>query len=913
MTRTKLIEFDLLDRPPALPHCDGYDRVRALVRLGGRPVGDAEAPVRDGVVSIEELHRSLLADHLESVTEAIAAHWVAAGRLDEPLPSLAALIDRLPTAHVPEPSPALLPRVSVVVCTRDRPDDMRRCLARLTQLSHPASEIVVVDNAPATEATAELVQREFPSVRYVREPRPGLDWARNRGILESTGEIVAFTDDDVVVAPDWVAAIARLFAEAPSVMAMTGLVVPLELETDAQHLFERYAGFGKGFHRRWHRLGNPRGWPSPEHHGAGRYGTGANMAFRRRLFDGIGGFDPALDVGTVTNGGGDLDFYFRVLEEGHTLVYEPSAVVWHRHRASMGELRHQLWTWGTGFYAFLAREVDVYPAERDAVQALIRWWWVRRVGRRIPRDLLGRSGVPVGLVLGEVRGSTSGYRRYRTARRRAEEIAARFPDLPSLPPRQDPTAAMRRAAGEARLAVRSVELHEPLRPLRDLAGHQKVELCLFAGGRPVGRRTAVVEGEEVSVAQLRDVLAEYYAATLRRGELATTMGALHRWLGLTAPTTAPAVTSWRARLPSALRPPPAPAPRLAEDVAVSIVVATADRPDDLRRCLEDLQAQATSRPVEIVVVDNRPGSGATPAVVVDFPGVRLVSEPRRGLSVARNAGIRASQGDIVVCTDDDVRLPPTWLESLVAPFARPEVGIVTGNVLPFELETRAQQLFESYGGLGRGFVRREADAAWFRSFGSRAVPTWELGATANAAFRASVLRRDDVGLFDERLGAGTPTGCSEDTLAFYRILRAGYVVVYEPDAYVWHRHRRTLDELRGQLHAYSRGHVAYHLTTWLAHGDRRAWHRLLGQLPVYDAKLVYRQLRGYDPMPWSLRRAEILGHLLGPWALWRSHRRAARVRRQAPGEDAPTASPTGHPAPAAPRHPAPQAVPSPTE
>ena len=106
--------------------------------------------------------------------------------------------------------------------------------------------------------------------------------------------------------------------------------------------------------------------------------------------------------------------------------------------------------------------------------------------------------------------------------------------------------------------------------------------------------------------------------------------------------------------------------------------------------------------VEIVVVDNNPASGLTTPVVAEFPGIVLVNEPRRGLAYARNAGFAACTGEIAVATDDDVTVPPDWLEKLIAPFARPDVMVVTGNVLPIELETAAQQLFEAYGGLGRG-------------------------------------------------------------------------------------------------------------------------------------------------------------------------------------------------------------------
>jgi O-antigen biosynthesis protein len=151
--------------------------------------------------------------------------------------------------------------------------------------------------------------------------------------------------------------------------------------------------------------------------------------------------------------------------------------------------------------------------------------------------------------------------------------------------------------------------------------------------------------------------------------------------------------------------------------------------------------------VEIIVVDNHPASHLTPTVVAEFSEVVLVNEPRQGLSYARNAGIVASKGRVIIA-DDDVSMPPGWLEKLVAPFARDDVMIVTGNVLPIELETSAQKLFEVYGGLQRGFKRCEADGNWFDSFKRKAVPTWKLGSTANAAFRATLFSDPQVGLLD---------------------------------------------------------------------------------------------------------------------------------------------------------------------
>ena len=109
----------------------------------------------------------------------------------------------------------------------------------------------------------------------------------------------------------------------------------------------------------------------------------------------------------------------------------------------------------------------------------------------------------------------------------------------------------------------------------------------------------------------------------------------------------------------------------------------------------------------------------------------------------------------MIATDDDVTMPPDWLEKLVAPFVNPDTMAVTGNILPLELETAAQRLFEAYGGLGRGFEPMVVNGSWFRQFRS-AVPTWKLGATANAAFRASIFTHPQIGSMDEALGLVCP-------------------------------------------------------------------------------------------------------------------------------------------------------------
>jgi GT2 family glycosyltransferase len=216
-------------------------------------------------------------------------------------------------------------------------------------------------------------------------------------------------------------------------MAVTGLVVPYELETKAQLLFEEYGGFGRGFEHQRYRVDIARDDKVAYQHGwTGKFGTGANMAYRRSLFQYIGPFDPALDVGTVTNGGGDIEMFFRVLREGYTLVYEPGAIVRHRHRRDYRSLYKQIANNGIGFSAYLVRTALAYPSER---RAIIRFWlsWLRRWHLpRLVNSLRGREQFPRDLIVAELSGFFVGLGRYSQARRKAAKITQDSASLASL-------------------------------------------------------------------------------------------------------------------------------------------------------------------------------------------------------------------------------------------------------------------------------------------------------------------------------------------------------------------------------------------------------------------------------------------------------------------------------------------------
>ena len=848
----KVIDVELSEPLGTIDGLEHYRGIQVLVRLHGTPLGWLRLPVWNGRCSREELaHRvveRLDGPVLREALQNALSRGLSADPAKHPLGP------PRPTEDHP------LPTVTVAVCTRDRTEELAECLASLEALDYPSVERLVVDNAPASDATERLVA-SYPQVRYVAEPRPGLDWARNRAIAEAAGEIIAFTDDDALVDPGWVRAIVSAFDRSPDVMAVTGLVVPLELGTEAQVLFEEYGGFGRGFEA-MACSGRGASRVAPIAGGAGRFGTGANMAFRSSLFQRVGPFDPALDVGTVTCGGGDLEMFFRTIKEGFTLAYEPRAIVRHRHRRDYDALRAQLHGFGLGLSSHFVRSALEYPDERFGFVRFAFWWLGRWHLQRLARSFWKPWSFPRELIWTELHGTLIGFFRYPKARRESAAIAVSHGPQPSVSRLEpSPSAPVAKRHG---IAVRAIELSAPVGPINGVDGYRDVRLFATWDGQPVASVDVPADGATVDGARVRKAIADHLTAGL--------------------PDEAPALAWIDDQLALGSQPwkPSTPAEALAEDVAVSVVVATRDRPDRLRECLRSLHAQRTARKVEIVVVDNHSQSGLTPPVVVEFPGVALIDESRRGVSYARNTGFVACTGDIVATVDDDVITSPDWLERLVAPFGRQDVMAVTGLVLPFELETPAQILFEEYGGLGRGFDRLSVGRRWFEAHRLKAAPTWELGGTANAAFRTSLFAEPDVGLMAEHLGPGMPSGVGEDTYLFYRLLKAGHSLIYEPSAYVWHCHRRTSAELRKQLFDYSKGHVAYNLTTLLNDGDGRGLVRVLVELPLAHAWRAWLRFRGRSNYPYSLLLLEIAGNLLGPISLWRSFRRVRRLGRSMP-------------------------------
>jgi glycosyltransferase involved in cell wall biosynthesis len=294
--------------------------------------------------------------------------------------------------------------------------------------------------------------------------------------------------------------------------------------------------------------------------------------------------------------------------------------------------------------------------------------------------------------------------------------------------------------------------------------------------------------------------------------------------------------------------------------SVSIVICTRDRPEQLAQCLLSLQ-NLSQPPHEILVVDNAPSSDATRQLVAQMPGIQYVLEPRPGLSVARNTGIRHSTGNIIAFTDDDVLVHPDWITRLQQSFHNPKVLAVTGLMLPAELETEAQLIFHrGYGGPGWGYRALTFDSQFFEEMKPRGVPVWRIGAGANMAFQRKAFEL--VGDFDERLGAGA-SGCSEDSELWYRVLAEGWLCRYEPTAVVSHYHRGDLDRLKQQMYQYMRGHVAALLVQFVRYKHWGNLRRLFVALPkYYFRRFLDGLLHGFKSLNRTLL-AEVLGCFSG--------------------------------------------------
>ncbi|HXQ49773.1 MAG TPA: glycosyltransferase [Stellaceae bacterium] len=228
-------------------------------------------------------------------------------RQRRPKPAFAAVRERY-LGSIPPPL-ARSPRVSVVICAYNSERTMEACLASLEHLNYPDYEVIVVNDG-SKDRTLEIAEG-FPYCRIISQPNMGLSYARNVGAEAATGEIVAYTDSDCVADADWLAYLVAKM-EASDLVACGGPNFPPPEDS----LVPAAVAVSPG---------------GPTHvllsDDVAEHIAGCNMAFRRDVLLGLGGFDPVYRAA-----GDDVDICWRLQDAGYSIGFSPAAVVWHFRR-----------------------------------------------------------------------------------------------------------------------------------------------------------------------------------------------------------------------------------------------------------------------------------------------------------------------------------------------------------------------------------------------------------------------------------------------------------------------------------------------------------------------------------------------------------------------------------------------------
>jgi O-antigen biosynthesis protein len=334
--------------------------------------------------------------------------------LTEQLVAAAALLPTPAEASWSRVEPTSWPRVTVAIpATFGNLESLGLAVASLARLDYPEFAIVVVDNrlVPNEDDHAKLQGMTQHRVQILHEPERGISAARDRALRSCEDPFIAFTDDDVQVEPDWLRQLMRPLLADGRIACSSGLIIPAELTSPGQSMFEHlFGGFNRAFEPALHN-----GDQTDDHdplfpYAAGRFGTGANIAFRTSLLQELGGFDKALGTGTPARGGEELAIFIQILSDGGSIAFEPSAILHHMHRGTNGELRRQVFSYGVGLTAMFTSLVvgdrrHVWAIARRVPKAIKLYvgsgnGTVRKNGGDIPVPAVLRFWHAAGMVMG---------------------------------------------------------------------------------------------------------------------------------------------------------------------------------------------------------------------------------------------------------------------------------------------------------------------------------------------------------------------------------------------------------------------------------------------------------------------------------------------------------------------------------
>ncbi|MGA8261223.1 MAG: glycosyltransferase [Arenicellales bacterium] len=827
----KVLTIDVAGKIRDIKGLAEYQTVLVVFTDDGVPFGSSVMPIHGDRCCTQEIERAL-ERHLDDLQTLRIRRWLPTGMSADGIPR-SRLIDCPGPCETGEANQS----ISVVIATHDRPAELEKCLREVRGQLREGWELIVVDSAPSTDASRRMIESMFPDIRYLRLDTPGASLARNAGAQAARNDIIAFLDDDTIPEANCLLRLAAAFQRHPAIDVVTGLVIPQDMMTLGEITFEAMGGFHRGFVRRWVYDSSPDFDQPPASVELPRLGVSACCAIRKSALTRTGGFNANLGPGSERfESGEDIELFHRIVHTGGILLYEPAAMVRHRHRSRMADVHAQLVDGSRSAAAVWRRIID--RRDTNSSEARRSFKRYRRIAFKQAVQAVWRSGtLPAGVCW---------KRWYAMVREGPVADSSRLPG--GLNPEEPATAPS--------MATIRVDLTREVTDQFPDPGVQAVEFHVFTGLRYRGGfRLPVVSGI-ITRHQILDAVAE------RIGPRLLDLGGASQRVAKDPARSRDGETN-----PSA-----AFSLRTTHLPVVSVVVPTRGRPNDLEECLSRLLQQDYMGELEIIVVDNEPGGGGVREIVEQTPHGRYLHCQRPGAAAARNMGFRAARGEIIALTDDDARVPPTWVRQLVAPFRRHDVWMTTGVILPWSLETESERLFEAYGGFQFFDRPVEASARWFRGSGSVAVPVWQLGTSANMAFRRHIIDDDAIGPMREHLGPGTPAGAGEDMYFIYRLLKDGHTVVFDPTIWVYHRHRRTIPEVRRQVYNYGKSQVCYQLETLLHDGDLRSLRMLLWDIPRHKLR---RWLR-LDPYPPGLLGPDTRGNLAGLYcyflARWRGRR-----------------------------------------
>lgn len=281
---------------------------------------------------------------------------------ESPSAKLSSLKIETPSAVTDRRSPS----VSVLICTYNRPELLAQCLeALICRTSEKPDQIVIVNGGD--ERADEVVRRlatdnerltvcghrssVIPEIKLIKTVNKNLAASRNVGLPHCTGEIIAMTDDDAEVFPDWVTQMKRLHAEHPEAGAVGGAVIGADADSLVSRLADRVT------------------FNSPAQPGYVRTLPGVNISYKRSVIERVGPQDETLFRGE------DVDFNWRVKNLGYEIYYDPAPRVLHHHRPTFRAFLNQHYMYGRAYYLVRHKWPEmycVYPHALGERRALLK-------------------------------------------------------------------------------------------------------------------------------------------------------------------------------------------------------------------------------------------------------------------------------------------------------------------------------------------------------------------------------------------------------------------------------------------------------------------------------------------------------------------------------------------------------------